>query len=198
MKTRKRMTVFILTISSFLIIIFTSLKYDQGNAVFKNPCFLSAAGRSGSMQEKTKYFYVGAEKCASVCHNNEDMGFQYNIWKESLHSEAFKKLTSKRAVRYGRNAGIKGNLRESTVCLECHITGGGLDSSFFADTYRKEDGITCESCHKGDYITKTFLPKESDCLKCHNNSVHKTQKFVFDERCAKITHPRPKSKSEGV
>jgi hypothetical protein len=198
MKTYKTTAVFILTISSFLIIIITSFQSDQVYAVFKKPGLLSSTGKSRFVQEKSKYLYVGSEKCASACHNNEEMGFQYNIWKKSLHSESYKILTSKRAERYGKNAGIKGSPQENSVCLKCHITGGGLDPSFFAVTYKKDYGVTCESCHKGEYITKAFLPKETDCLKCHNNSVHKTNKFVFNERCAKIAHPRPKDKSDEV
>ena len=82
---------------------------------------------------------------------------------------------------------------ESLVCLKCHVTGGGLDSSFFAVTYRKDEGVTCEACHKGPYITKAFLPTEIDCLKCHNDSVHKISEFDFKDKSAKIAHPRPKS-----
>lgn len=134
------------------------------------------------------------EKCASFCHNNAEMGFQYNIVKNSPHSQAFRILSSEKAMRFAKNANLKENPGESLICLKCHVTGGGLDSSFFAITYRKEDGVTCEACHKGEYITKTFIPKEADCLKCHNNSVHKMHRFNFRTECAKIAHPRPAAK----
>jgi Cytochrome c554 and c-prime len=191
-KTPGIIAVLVLTISSFPIIISHAVQSDKVYTVMEKPYFLSSAGKSRFMQEKSKYLYVGAEKCATVCHNNEEMGFQYDIWKKSLHAEAYKILTSKEALRYEKNAGIAGNPQENSVCLKCHITGGDLDLSFFAVTYKKDDGVTCESCHKGEYITKAFLPKETDCLKCHNNSVHKTHKFDFNKRCAKIAHPRPK------
>jgi hypothetical protein len=146
-----------------------------------------------SLQENSKYLFVGMEKCASVCHNNKEMGFQYNIVKSSPHADAFRILSSEKAKGFALNVNVNENPAESQVCLKCHITGAGLDSSFFAATYRREDGVTCEACHKGAYIKKTFLPKEADCLKCHNSSVHETPLFNFRENCAKIAHQRPKA-----
>ena len=146
-----------------------------------------------SEQEKAKYIYVGMEKCASVCHNNKDMGFQYDIVKKGPHSNSFKILVSQKAEHYAKKAILKEDPQESPVCLKCHVTGGGLDSTFFAATYRKEDGVTCEACHKGENITKTFIPVEADCLKCHNNSVHKTSKFNFRDKLPLIAHKRPTS-----
>jgi hypothetical protein len=148
--------------------------------------------RSGLQQEKPKYEYVGVEKCASVCHNNEKMGFQYDIWKTSIHAESFKILNSKKARRYAREGGVKVNPQESSACLKCHTTGGELDSSYFTASYKKEEGVTCEACHKHEYLDKTYLPGKTDCLKCHNDSFHKIQKFDFGEKSAKIAHPRPK------
>ena len=93
------------------------------------PEFLLNAEPARSIQEKQKYHYVGIEKCASVCHNNEEMGFQYNIMKNGPHSQAFNVLASKKALRYAKNDNIKENPQQSSVCLKCHVTGGGLDSS---------------------------------------------------------------------
>jgi len=150
------------------------------------------------VQANPKYQYLGAEKCAAVCHNNDTMGFQYNITKNGPHSKAFVILSSGKALKYAKKASVQGNPNESLICLNCHVTGAGLDSTSLTSTYRKEDGVTCEGCHKGEYILKTFLPKEADCLKCHNSSVHNIQKFKFKEDCAKISHPRPKAKPGAV
>jgi hypothetical protein len=151
-----------------------------------------------SEQEDTKYRYIGTEKCASVCHNKEDMGFQYDIMKNGPHAQAYNVLPTEKARHYAKDAGIKEYPQESSICLECHITGAGLDTSFFASTYKKEEGVTCEACHKGPYISKAFIPIESDCLKCHNNSIHQMSKFDFNERRAKIIHPRPKVKLDNT
>ena len=151
-------------------------------------------GKSLSFPDSLRYHYVGMEKCATACHNNDTMGFQLNIVKSSPHAKAFKILSSGKAKRYAKTSVEKGNPQESLTCLKCHVTGAGLDSTSLTATYRKEDGVTCEACHKGEFIKKTFLPKESDCLECHNSSVHKVNKFDFRTDCAKIAHSRPKSK----
>ena len=195
MKTNKKIAVFVLTIAFSFIIIIGSIQSNQANVILEKSTFLFPDGKSSSAQEKSKYQYVGMEKCASVCHNNEEMGFQYDIVKRSLHAKAYSILASEKAMRYTKKAKIKENPQESSVCLKCHITGGGLDSSSLTTTYKKDDGVTCEACHKGEFITKTFLPKESDCLKCHNDSVHKVRKFNFVDNCVKIAHARPKTKA---
>jgi hypothetical protein len=146
-----------------------------------------------SMADGPKYKYVGAKKCASECHNNEKMGFQFNIWKISAHSNAFKDLDSRKARIYAKKAHIAGNLSESPACLKCHISAGNLDSTYLTPTYNKEEGVTCEACHKHDYETKTYLPVEADCQKCHNNSLHRIADFNFKAECEKIAHPRPDS-----
>jgi len=193
-KTYKIIAVFVLTIASGTILVYTPAQSRQVYATSEKSDLLSPGGKSLVVQEKSKYIYVGSEKCASKCHNNEEMGFQYNIWKESPHSKSYVNLISKKAMRYAKNAGLKGSPQDNPVCLKCHITGGGLDSTFFAVTYKKDDGVTCESCHKRDYNPTTFIPKETDCLECHQNSVHKTPGFVFEEERAKIAHPRPEAK----
>jgi hypothetical protein len=149
--------------------------------------------KNNFIQEKSKYQYIGAEKCALICHNSEEAGFQFNVWKNGPHSKAFNTLSSERAILYAKRANLKENPRESSVCLKCHVTGGGLDASYFAATYKKEDGVTCEAYHKQKYVAKTFLPKETDCLECHNNSAHRMHKFNFGKGCLRIEHLMPKN-----
>lgn len=194
MKTIKEIAVSVFMAFISLILLTGLIQSNQAIVIPEKTSGLLPGDMSFSVQEKVKYRYIGMEKCASVCHNNEDMGFQYNIMKDSPHSNAFKILVSDKAVRYAKKANVKENPQESPVCLKCHITGGGLDSSFFATTYKKEDGVTCEACHKGAFITKAFIPKEADCLKCHNDSIHRMHHFNFRENCEKIAHPRPKAK----
>jgi polysaccharide biosynthesis protein PslG len=146
-----------------------------------------------SVPDGPRYQYVGAKKCASECHNNEKMGYQYNTWRVSPHSNAFIDLSSGRAKVYARKANIAGNLPESPACLKCHSSAGNLDSTYLTVTYRVEEGVTCEACHKHEYETKTYLPSEADCLKCHNSSMHKVRDFNFKSDCEKIAHSRPDS-----
>jgi hypothetical protein len=192
MNSKGKIAAYVITIVLTLILINGSIQSNQAPSITEKPGVQFPGSKSGSGQEAQKYLYVGAEKCASVCHNNDTMGYQLNLWNTSPHREAFKILASKRAERYAKKAHLSENPQESQVCLRCHVTGTGLDSSYFASTYKKDDGVTCEACHKKEFITKTFLPKEADCLKCHNNSVHQIDKFNFRDGCAKTAHPRPK------
>jgi len=194
-KSNKKILIFILLIVFGLFLILESFQSNKFYAVPENNVILLDQGTSRSMQEKPKYQYVGIEKCASVCHNSEEMGFQYSIVKSGPHSKAFIILASKKALRYAKDAKVKVSPEKSSVCLKCHVTGGDLDSTFFAATYKKEDGVTCEACHKGAYITRSFLPTELDCIKCHNNSVHKVSRFDYREKYSKIAHPRPTKKA---
>jgi hypothetical protein len=198
MEANQKIAVIVLSIILNLIIIIYPVQSNQIYAVHEKSNLLLPNGRSRFDQEKQKYQYVGIEKCASTCHDKEEMGFQYNIMKNDPHSQAFKILASKRALHYAKHANLKVNLQESKVCLKCHVTGGSLDSSFFAVTYKKEDGVTCEACHKGAYITKTFLPTEIDCLTCHNDSEHKISKFNFKDKSKKIAHPIPKGEQKKI
>jgi hypothetical protein len=194
MKIYKKIAVLVLIIAAGFIVISGSILSDQAASGFDQYACLVSAGDTIPVQGKEKYQYVGMEKCASICHNNEEMGFQYNIVKSSPHANAFKHLVTRKAFRYAKKANIEGSPQVSAVCLRCHTTGAALDSTSLTVTYRKEDGVTCEACHKGEFISKTFLPKEADCLKCHSDSVHKIPEFDFSADCKKIAHPRPKSK----
>lgn len=146
------------------------------------------------IQQKTEYVFIGAEACATRCHNSDTMGHQYDIWKESLHAKSYQSLTTEKALKYCREAGITEDPWESLACLKCHVTASEANLLSLGSTYRKEDGVTCEACHKGEFHPKTFLPNEADCLKCHNASVHEVATFDFRDRCNRIAHPRPKAK----
>jgi ferredoxin len=198
MKTKQKIVVLALSIVLSLFIIIDPVQSNKPNPIIEISDLLMPLEIKRFMQDNPKYQYVGIEKCASACHNNAEMGFQYNITKNGPHSQAYKILASKKAIHYAKNAKIKVDPRESTLCLRCHVTGGGLDFSFFAVTYKQDDGVTCEACHKGPYITKSFLPTETDCLKCHNKSVHKISDFDFKSKSAKIAHPRPKTELKKI
>lgn len=181
----------IILILSYLWILFPGIRdgyFRQNNEAGRGlmPGYL--------VQDSSRYVFVGAEACAAKCHNSDVLGYQYDAWKKSRHSKAWESLSLEKAYIYSKNAGITENPGESRVCLKCHITASGVESSSLGTTYKKEDGVTCESCHKGEFMPKTFLPREEVCLKCHNNAVHEVSPFDFNERCFRISHPRPKTK----
>jgi hypothetical protein len=191
-KTNIKIPALLLSVVLGPVILIGRTQLNQATPASEKIAALLTGNKSIALQEKVKYHFVGMEKCASECHNNEKMGFQYNIMKNGPHSNAFNILNSGKGTGYAKKAVIKGNPQESQVCLKCHVTGGGLDSSFFAATYRKEEGVTCEACHKGAFISKAFIPKAEDCLNCHNDSVHRIPHFNFTRNIEKISHPRPK------
>ena len=153
--------------------------------------FRSRASQDTARQEIKRYVYVGVETCATRCHNTGELGFQYEIWKLSPHARSFQALLTGKAARYAKKAGIGGKPSESPYCLRCHVTAFEVDTASIGKSYRKEDGVTCEACHKAEFRPSTFLPVESDCIKCHNSSVHTVPQLDFDRDCKKISHPRP-------
>ena len=142
-----------------------------------------------SAQNVQHYQYKGIEYCAS-CHNDAKTGLQqYTTWKNSLHSVSYLELATKKSAKYAQRAGIEDNPQNNIICLRCHVTSAGLETSYYTTTYRKEDGVTCEACHKVKEKSNTIIPPESSCLNCHNNSVHRTRKFIFNKKFQKIAHP---------
>jgi hypothetical protein len=152
-----------------------------------------------------EHMYVGVDGC-KICHKKAEKGDQYGSWQKSKHSRAYEVLASDKAKEVAAARGI-GNPQESPDCLKCHVTGYGADPSLFDKTYKKEDGVGCESCHgpgkdyKNIKIMKDveqakanglILPTEEVCRKCHNEESPTFKPFNFEERYAEITHPMPK------
>ena len=75
--------------------------------------------------------YVGVTMC-SVCHKTEKQGKQFDIWKSTAHASAFKTLQSPKADEVAKAKGLKVKASEAPECLQCHITGYGVDKSLTA------------------------------------------------------------------
>ena len=149
--------------------------------------------------------YVGAKGC-KACHMSPKRGAQFKVWEKSRHAQAYATLASDKAKEIAAAKGID-NPQESPECLKCHVTGYGADASLFESTYKKEDGVGCESCHgagkdfKNMKIMKDpeaakanglIVPDEQVCTKCHNEESPSFADFNFEEKKAEIAHPRPK------
>lgn len=144
-----------------------------------------------------EFTYVGAAKC-KMCHKSEKQGQQYSIWETSKHSKSFSALTSDAAKAQTPDA------PENAECLKCHAL------LFDKNPDLKEEGVTCEVCHgPGSAYKKMSIMKDhaesmkngmieynsveaikNHCSSCHENAHDKP--FDFEERWAKIKHPRPK------
>lgn len=159
--------------------------------------------------DPNEHAYVGADKC-KPCHMSPKKGAQYKSWKESKHAQAFETLGSDKAKEIATAKGL-GNPQTELACLKCHIDGAGLDAKFYTEKYRKEDGVSCESCHGagGDYWTKEVMqaitdgktpgesvglikPDEARCKTCHNEESPTYKPFTYSEMHSLISHPRPK------
>lgn len=147
--------------------------------------------------DSSRYVFAGVDACASKCHNNDTMGYQLDRWRESRHASAFSVLLTEKAGKYAVRAGLNGNPGESQQCLACHSTAAGCDPSSVGETFRREEGVTCEACHKGEFRPVTWIPAESDCRVCHRSTVHKVPDFNFKEALKIISHPRPGTAGDG-
>ncbi|MFQ6675103.1 MAG: multiheme c-type cytochrome [Fidelibacterota bacterium] len=149
--------------------------------------------------------YVGVAKC-EICHATDDIGNQVAIWKSSAHARAFESLLTEEAKSIAREWGLTSPPHEAPECLECHVTGYGLDSSRFKYPLVKEDGVQCESCHgpgseyrKIDIMLDStlsranglILPTEETCAQCHNERSPKFKPFTFEELVKRIEHRVP-------
>lgn len=150
--------------------------------------------------------FIGADKCASVCHKTEKQGKQLSIWQASAHAKAWATLATDEAKKIAKSKGID-DPQKSDKCARCHTTGYGLDAKLKAETFKVEDGVGCEACHGAGSNYKTMkimkdkalaaqngliTPDEKTCVKCHNADSPTAKKFVFAASYKAIAHSIPK------
>jgi hypothetical protein len=176
------------------------------------PCLAVTAGLllvSGALaQEKAAHKYIGADKC-KTCHMAEAKGNQYGAWLKSAHAKAFETLAGEKALAIAKEKGLAKSPQESEQCLKCHVTGWGKPAETFAATFKKEQGVSCESCHGpgSDYQAMAvmkdqaksvaaglIIPDEKTCTSCHNSESPTAKPFDFKTMWAKVSHPNPAKK----
>lgn len=145
--------------------------------------------------------YVGSAACVS-CHNNAEQGNPAVSWMRSRHGHAYWRLGADWALFLAR---LRPNYQDLDTpiaddrCLLCHVTGRQDDDALFADNFRSEEGVGCESCHgpgslymdpevmadRGAFLANGGrIPDETTCRSCHRNS----DRFDYDEMRPKIAH----------
>ena len=154
---------------------------------------------------EAEHKYIGASKCA-MCHKSEAKGNQYGVWLKSMHAKAYETLAGAAALKIGKEKGLDKPPQQNDACLKCHVTGWGKPATAFEATFKKEDGVSCESCHGpgSDYKSINVMkdraaavgaglvvPDEKVCTQCHNKESPSYKPFVFKEYAAKIAHPNP-------
>lgn len=150
--------------------------------------------------------YVGDETC-EVCHSSVRIGKQFQLWSQSPHARAYRDLSSPEALAIGRKMGIA-NPQQDMRCLSCHTTAPGAHLPEIISTFRKRDGVQCESCHGPgeDYSHFSTMidpvkrreaglatHPEKTCKNCHNPSSPTFRGFDAQKSLAEIAHPVPKS-----
>jgi len=151
--------------------------------------------------------YIGAEKCAKMCHKAVNKGEQLKVWKESKHAQAYADLATPAALETAKKAGITGDPQKAEKCLKCHVTAYGVPAAQIDSTFSIKDGVQCEACHGpgSDYAKLKVMkdkklaaeaglltPNEKTCVKCHNSESPMFKEFVYADMYKKIAHPVPK------
>jgi hypothetical protein len=143
--------------------------------------------------------YVGSQVCLN-CHRS-----QHVRWLQSRHAHAYWRLGADWALFLGRTKPHYQDLenpRTDQRCTLCHVTGAQDDDALYSETFRPEEGVSCESCHgpgsnyaEQEIMTdrEAFLsnggrvPGDSACRSCHRNS----DRFDRAEWWPEIAHPNP-------
>jgi len=148
--------------------------------------------------------YVGSRVCRD-CHRGAEHGHQDVKWLQSRHAHAYWRLAADWALYLGRLRPQYNDLtdpRTDDRCLLCHIAGAQNPDSLYADTFRREEGVSCEACHGpgSEYADPEvmadrarflaaggILPDERTCRSCHRAG----DRFDFKAMWSKIAHPNP-------
>ncbi len=155
-----------------------------------------------------KFKYVGVTRCVSSCHKTERQGSQLEIWKNSLHSKAFKTLETETAEKIAIEKGYNSKPVEIPECIKCHLLGKELTPEELSVTFEKEEGVQCESCHgPGSEYMKVSIMKDRNksienglivyedkqklCIICHNEYSPTFKPFDFESSWKKIKHYKP-------
>ncbi|MCP5110599.1 MAG: hypothetical protein GY953_07165, partial [bacterium] len=101
---------------------------------------------SGVALAQTEPVYVGARVCGS-CHAGPGMGYQFSLWLQSKHSQAYAVLAMPESKEIARLSGIREEPEESFTCLGCHSSGAQAEEWQKDESFVIEHGVQCESCH---------------------------------------------------
>ncbi len=164
-------------------------------------------------------YLTGSEKCGE-CHGLKNEGNQFEIWKNSRHSEAYTSLLSPKAKDFSAKSNIE-SPEKNTLCLKCHTTEHYVNVTEKSGFFNISEGVGCEACHgAGSKYSPAEIMKdeslfiynggikgdEKSCRDCHSEKGNKEQKisedvcpfqendFEFKTAFEKIKHPVNKDK----
>lgn len=123
------------------------------------PTALPGTLPEGAARRSSQFSYLGVGSCsAEACHGGKtdpgQAGSECLTWlKNDPHAGALNVLTSDRSKEILANfrggsklGGAHGNPEQELLCLKCHVAFE-LDHHEVRDSFSKEDGVSCESCH---------------------------------------------------
>ena len=162
------------------------LMFSYAWKAFIAACSVTALISLPALAQDEKREFVGNRQC-KLCHNKPAEGAQWTVWTKTEHRQAFKVLSSEKALAVGKKLGLEKPPSESASCLKCHVTGYDEKTHTVPAKLKMQEGIQCESCHgpasahmeggkalrmKKDTtidISKTInWPNVETCVKCHN------------------------------
>ena len=161
--------------------------------------------------------YVGARVCGT-CHAGPGMGYQFSLWLNSKHSQAYAALAKPEAKKIAQLSGIREDPQETFTCLGCHSSGAQAEAWQKDDTFRVDDGVQCETCHGpgSEYMAEETMrnrqaaraaglqmPAEAECMRCHivkgtHVAVLGSPQFDAEKATAAIAHPAPEERVLGT
>jgi RecJ-like exonuclease len=175
-----KVTIFISIISTCLILL--SLTGYAGDVGFAGERNCNVCHKHHQHKKPKDIGFVGANKC-KLCHGKANKGNIYEKWLKGPHAKSLDTLKARRE-------------EQNPLCVDCHTTGSTEGAIGLA-------GVQCESCHgRGiSYATMYIMkdkkkslangliePKETVCIKCHNNKSPNFKGFNYKEAVAKINH----------
>ena len=148
--------------------------------------------------------YVGSRVCRD-CHDDGPQGGPWVSWLRSRHAHAYWRLAGDWALYLARLRPHYSDLEDPISdrrCMLCHVTGQQDDNALLGETFRSQEGVSCEACHGPGslYVDPDIMadrdrflagggviPTAATCRGCHRNS----ERFAFDEWWPKIAHGHP-------
>jgi len=158
----------------------------------------------------SSFKYIGARACAE-CHEESTGEFPKGastVWSHTVHSAAYQTLSKDYTIEIARR---KRNIEDPINdwrCVKCHVTAFGAAPEQLADSYRQEDGVSCEVCHGpgsayadvdhgpdnlnrgnlGFRILENLAERREVCTSCHNPASPTYIPFNLREFSRSIAH----------
>jgi hypothetical protein len=167
---------------------------DAGKAYKADNTKVPAASVAGNS-------YLGSGAC-KMCHMTE-----YKSWQTTPHARAIETLrtaTPEKVAEISAKLGVKltGPADQSAECLQCHVTGHGMEGGYpGADSTKTASlaAVTCENCHGPGSAHKAAAREakkaaingrigENFCRDCHTPTM--SPKFDFATYQAKGLHEK--------